>query len=1575
MCDATCDAWALRDAGVSTFADGQTRQCASFYAASCSGYLSLFEELYATTLTGSGAEEVDDASAAQAPSLQSLDGGVVDDVAVEHVRPVRMLFAGGFSGRLSNHTDGQVRRRAHSEPELEALDVETFDLEDREAVIDACSDYADTVCGTKSTDRPWIRLDLGANWQESQVVAIEVVAMRTAAAPPSPPPHPTPSPPTPPPSPPDRPPSPPPPSPPPPSPRPSLPPPCVDGMHLKCGGCVLNSMSQANNGVCQDAAAGGDCDLGDDYPDCPARCASEFEGVATTCVASLASVPSGRRMEEHEDVGVFTVWRSDTLSFLGTRVADSASTEWRTVVGVAAEHSRSRYWSVQSFAPAVPLRLDAVRVYRTAPPTTSTRRLDVQDDEDVRVHDVEEGDDHDHDHDHDHEADEGTEESSGATQADEADEALAATAATGVRNPNGWWNWLEAVDGRYYTVRVPQSIVGHSAAASLVTAATLELAGVGEGAEGAQDALNVTNASSVPNAHQGQHVVLDRACQLLNCSVGLPVHVYDMDLPTNTIPMRQRDDYKTAAWMLSTVVESAVALVYRHTLRCYADTSDQTCRDSESGGDGALGECEEPVCCPDAVLRDVERRLATSELGPVSCATNSSCLQAMATAVADTHEGIVTLVDANESETAFPALDHVVGAAATLVEEFRSSASLESYRDTFSRRVAAAAQFFAEREAALSSARPACLPSQRPQSRRLDETGHRDAQRRLHERENDALSRSMIRSTKATCQALKDKDLKATLGNHSTTLRLWLKTQMATLGSTSRAGACHDCEMDRTMESCYTYMSVTAKKIATLRREQSRHLDVEALRSKIVDHATKKVEGMCCARFKNGTKVCATRYCHHVIQHKARKRIGHVTRRLYEANHSHVVALGPNAAVAADILHQDDHPEPRCRSPEIAKKEGLTPQECMGRSILTHVAKKHGLAPEDVQKKVDQLGIKLGKNFVYAGKLVGLFSAGRGEKKPKTRRTHDARPRPGDRASARNTARAQASASVAAGRLLSEEDNRGGGVGGGSRRVRLRAMDKHVVLTTFADARGSSNLIRNVTNHMMKLEKTAQRRRRERRRAESETGGGEVVLAKRAHAVRAQPPSLARHTASALAAIELDDGSLATRFGPLVQSLSVLADRHRHIATRWADAREKTEKKRRRRMEQADGEHHQLFERLHDRTLHNRTLTLPEQHALSWVHDVVGGGDGWRSLINKGKQLAKEEHARMNKRENGEDTHVTVFEGQIVAPPTAIGDFFRRLGSRMLTGKDPAFLETERGRRLGRKTSFGKSALKHRDSGGGFLQGTLAVPFVLADTVIPSIGIVPAGLESSFEATIRYIVSGVAGCYLAAPRVEPGIGQTDTSGDGISVLRPAGDLCFPAIPFAVTRMRRFRDVTNTRGVEFKNITYADYCAKDGATEAAYDLLDGLGLLWLPGTNGILRVGQAGDSIYNLERSVAAKTSVESAALLLCSLTQLGGVILMCLIVFTIAACLCALPFLIFCCRICCACALLAFRGEEDDLTETGALLGKPARIQLESDDELDVGEGFRMRTEQKTIFGSRALRTSKTAYGRVSVVT
>ena len=89
-----------------------------------------------------------------------------------------MFFAGGFAG-LPGRTDGQGRR-AHAEPELEALDVETFDLEDREAVIDVCSDYDDTVCGTQSTDRPWIRLDLGADWQQSQVVAIEVVAMRTA---------------------------------------------------------------------------------------------------------------------------------------------------------------------------------------------------------------------------------------------------------------------------------------------------------------------------------------------------------------------------------------------------------------------------------------------------------------------------------------------------------------------------------------------------------------------------------------------------------------------------------------------------------------------------------------------------------------------------------------------------------------------------------------------------------------------------------------------------------------------------------------------------------------------------------------------------------------------------------------------------------------------------------------------------------------------------------------------------------------------------------------------------------------------------------------------------------------------------------------------------------------------------------------------------------------------------------------------------------------------------------------------------------------------------------------------------
>eukprot|EP00966_Prymnesium_polylepis_P247240 5717108-Prymnesium_polylepis.1 len=125
-----------------------------------------------------------------------------------------------------------------AEVEAEYVDVETSAM-----VIEHCTDDQNTVCQTAASDQTWIKLDLGRAYE---VIAVEIILMRTARSPPSPPPPSEP--PTPPPS-PSVPPPPPPPSPPPPSPQPNAPPPC-EGYEIACRECYYNFVRLTNNGVC-----------------------------------------------------------------------------------------------------------------------------------------------------------------------------------------------------------------------------------------------------------------------------------------------------------------------------------------------------------------------------------------------------------------------------------------------------------------------------------------------------------------------------------------------------------------------------------------------------------------------------------------------------------------------------------------------------------------------------------------------------------------------------------------------------------------------------------------------------------------------------------------------------------------------------------------------------------------------------------------------------------------------------------------------------------------------------------------------------------------------------------------------------------------------------------------------------------------------------------------------------------------------------------------------------------------------------------------------------------------------------
>ena len=219
---------------MSGFEKANVAQGATFYGSVCG----LFQASFLDSISVTDAPSPPPTPAPPFSSIVS-DGNVVV------IRPKRIFFQGGWdvaeTGISSTTQSGSLS---------EVIDVETSDT-----IIDHCTDDADTPCQTRGSDRPWLTVDLGTNFE---IRAVEIVLLEHAKEPPSPPPPLIP--PTPPPS-PDMPPPPlsPPPTPPPPIPL--APPPCVSG-YLGCSTCFVGFMQLVGNGICEDVVVGGPCPFG-----------------------------------------------------------------------------------------------------------------------------------------------------------------------------------------------------------------------------------------------------------------------------------------------------------------------------------------------------------------------------------------------------------------------------------------------------------------------------------------------------------------------------------------------------------------------------------------------------------------------------------------------------------------------------------------------------------------------------------------------------------------------------------------------------------------------------------------------------------------------------------------------------------------------------------------------------------------------------------------------------------------------------------------------------------------------------------------------------------------------------------------------------------------------------------------------------------------------------------------------------------------------------------------------------------------------------------------------------------------
>lgn len=169
-------------------------------------------------------------------------------------------------------------------------------------------------------------------------------------------------------------------------------------------------------------------------------------------------------------------------------------------------------------------------------------------------------------------------------------------------------------------------------------------------------------------------------------------------------------------------------------------------------------------------------------------------------------------------------------------------------------------------------------------------------------------------------------------------------------------------------------------------------------------------------------------------------------------------------------------------------------------------------------------------------------------------------------------------------------------------------------------------------------------------------------------------------------------------------------------------------------------------------------------------------------------------------------------------------------------------------------------------------------------------------------------------CYLypdepLASNTQLGTDSAASNADGTTIVAHRSDrLCFPMIPFVPNRIPTFRELTNTEGVDFNELSYTNSCHTETIVrgmellkEAGVDLTSPFAPVAL-----VLRSGEAIDAVRNFAATGGADTGMEAAGALLCGVMQLGGILYLALL-------LPALSFILICATPLTACAMCCIR--------------------------------------------------------------
>ena len=934
----------------------------------------------------------------------------------------------------------------------------------------------------------------------------------------------------------------------------------------------------------------------------------------------------------------------------------------------------------------------------------------------------------------------------------------------------------------------------------------------------------------------GHNQTLPPLCEQLNCTIGDPVLVYEYNIHKHPFRVSVRNDFAFAVWLLSAMLEPALNLLSQVSLRCVLSPEDYCPMETRGEGD---------------VVRVLEDEIGGGEGSSSdlpSCLSDVVCLDAAAQRAAARLGAARALPPAD-------ALFAVAAANARLFEGYRSNVLQgRLFNDTLkeTHRLAREHQEVVEKAVVVPA-----------QGRRMEEIQQEYYKARV-------VVNTMRLLSGIVCEKLNASDYKEALEARLNATRHW---SMLEGGGNSMKDVqnawCWDCELHRPL-ACTTFFSMAGRRLSLLRDR----LDgpTKAQRKEAVEkHVREKAKGLCCARFKDGTEKCGPEWCPFVARDQLAKRMGHVTRKLHETRHPSARKLGVDSHVAADAVHREDHPHSECRAHNRSTM-GITDAECFAKSLVHHLGDKHGLSPTAVTEKAKELGFDIGTGMMGMMRLFGAT----GEK----RQSGEKRDSP--RKKANSEALKLLSSPQQPGRRMQE---------------RRKPRTKHVPSTT-----NFSGTIRGLQN----IEHAAARRRR--------MHAQEVGRAPPRSVPIAMPGSLWQSVKKAVGVMSPDltissivgtDGSLLSRFAPGMDAVSKATGKHKKQLERLVSRRRLEREERGRRMEEtrAKAPHrhedvmHMLESRRKERAPRRVLVEIPEKHALSWVHDVVDFKQTYEAM----KKMAEVERKRGELRTQGLD-HAYIADRhphdhhRLDHPgyrPSILGDALRRLHSRITTGQDPEWIKHSRPQRQG-----------VRRLADGFLQGTLAAPFVARDTPLLDGTVFKKSEGNILEAGIRYVVFGTIGCYLTAPDSSPSntLGQTFNAesesvsdlpdGDPSRILRPSEEkLCFPAIPTLLTRWSSFRSLTGTFGVDFKSLSYENYCMHDGAAQRVADAMEDVGLVTnasnkeFVGQAAPLRVGEGIDAIGNAVKAAQAATPLDRAGHLLCTVTEFGGVLYSLLLLF------------------------------------------------------------------------------------------